>query len=99
MAGMTRLGRAKQARERASQMEAQARKLEAEERDATRRKDAARKAILGGAMLGAIRAGRLDMEAWERLILPGISERDRQRLKGWPWNMDEPLSQLDKTES
>lgn len=86
MAGMTRLERARQARLRAQQMEAQARQLEAQERELARKRDVARKAILGGALLGAIRDGRLALEDWERLIWPNIAERDRQRLRGWPWS-------------
>ncbi|MDE3032066.1 MAG: hypothetical protein KGI56_00235 [Acidobacteriota bacterium] len=96
---MTRLERAQQARLRAQQMEAQARKLEAEEREQARKRDVARKAILGGALLAGIRGGNLTREDWERLILPCIIERDRQRLKGWPWDSNESIHQLDKSES
>jgi hypothetical protein len=85
MTGLTRLERAKLARERAQQMEARARKLEAAERDLIRRRDVARKAILGGALLAAIRSGLLSREDWDRLVWPRISETDRQRLAGWPW--------------
>jgi len=85
MTGLTRLERARLARERAQQMEARARKLEAAERDLTRRRDVARKAILGGALLAAIRSGLLHREDWDRLVWPRISEADRQRLAGWPW--------------
>jgi len=97
MAGMTRMERAQQARIKAQQMEAQARKLEAEEREQSRKKDVARKAILGGAMLAAIRGGRLSQQDWERLILPCIIERDRQRLQGWPWNAGDSNTQLAKS--
>jgi len=90
MTGLTRLERARLARERAQQMEARARKLEAAERDAARRRDVARKAILGGALLAAIRSGLLPREDWDRLVWPRISLTDRQRLAGWPW---EPGSQ------
>jgi len=99
MAGMSRLERAQQARIRAHQMEAQARKLEAEERELARKKDVARKAIIGGAMLGAIRGGNLTREDWERLIWPSIAERDRERLKGWPWHPGEPIQQLDNSKA
>ena len=99
MTGMNRMERAQQARTKASQMEALARKLEAEERDLVRRKDVARKTILGGAMLGAIRGGQLSRDDWERLIWPSISERDRLRLKGWPWDPDELAHQLVKSEA
>ena len=97
MAGMTRLERAHQAREKAQQMEARARMLESQEREQARKADVARKAILGGAVLAAIRAGRLAREDWERLILPGLIDRDRQRLKGWPWDSGDPNTQ--RTES
>lgn len=93
MAGTTRLERAHQAREKAKQMEARARMLEAQEREQARKADVARKAILGGAVLAAIRAGRLAREDWERLILPGLIDRDRQRLKGWPWDSGDPTTQ------
>jgi hypothetical protein len=94
MAGMTRMERAQQARLRAQQMEAQARMLEAQEREAGRKRDVARKAILGGALLAAIRAGRLTREDWERLVLPCIADRDQQRLGGWPWDTGHQSSQL-----
>lgn len=94
MVGMTRLERAQQARVRSQQMAARARKLEAEERDLTRRMDLARKAILGGAILAAIRSQHLNKEDWERLVWPSISERDRQRLAGWPWSSDRPKEEL-----
>lgn len=97
MAGMTRLERAQQARQKAHQMEAQAKRLEALEREQARKQDVARKAILGGAMLAAIRSGRLAREDWERLIWPSIIDRDRQRLKGWPWNQDDDSGQPKKT--
>ena len=99
MAGMTRLERAHQAREKAQQMEARARMLESQEREQARKADVARKAILGGAVLAAIRAGRLAREDWERLIWPSLIERDRQRLKGWPWDASESNTQLAKSES
>jgi len=85
MAGTTRLERAQQARMKAQQMEARARMLEAQEREKARKADVARKAILGGAVLGAIRDGRLLPEDWERILWPNINARDRQRLRGWPW--------------
>lgn len=94
MAGMTRMERAQQARLRAQQMEAQARQLEAQEREVARKKDVARKAILGGALLAAIRGGRLTREDWDRLVLPCIADRDRQRLAGWPWDVGHSSSQL-----
>ena len=97
MAGTTRLERAHQAREKAKQMEAHARMLEAQEREQARKADVARKAILGGAVLAAIRAGRLAREDWERLILPGLIDRDRQRLKGWPWDVGVLNTQLAKS--
>ena len=99
MAGMTRLERAHQAREKAQQMEARARMLESQEREQARKADVARKAILGGAVLAAIRAGRLAREDWERLIWPSLIDRDRQRLKGWPWDVSESNTQLAKSES
>ena len=99
MAGLTRLERAQQAHLKARQMEAQARMLEAQEREQARKADVARKAILGGAVLAAIRAGRLAREDWDRFLLPSIIDRDRQRLKGWPWGLGEPMSQLDKSEA
>ena len=85
MGGLSRLERAKLARERAHQMEARARKLESAERELARRRDVARKAILGGAILAAIRSDLLHREDWDRLVWPRISEADRQRLAGWPW--------------
>ena len=94
MTGLTRLERAHQAREKAKQMEARARMLEAQEREQARKADVARKAILGGAVLAAIRAGRLAHEDWERFILPSLIDRDRQRLKGWPWNAGDSNTQL-----
>jgi len=97
MGGMTRMERAQQARLRAQQMTAQAQKLEAEERELARRKDVARKAILGGALLAAIRGGRLTREDWDRLVLPCIADRDRQRLSGWPWDAVHPSTQLDES--
>ena len=93
MAGLSRLERAQQAREKARQMEAHARMLEAQEREQARKADVARKAILGGAVLAAIRAGRIKREDWDRFILPGLIERDQQRLKGWPWNSGDPTTQ------
>jgi len=99
MAGMTRLERAQQERTRARQMEAHARMLEAQEREQLRKADVARKAILGGAVLAAIRAGRLDRDNWEQFIWPSIIDRDRQRLKGWPWTHGDPNHQLDKSEA
>lgn len=93
MAGLSRMERAQQAREKAKQMEAHARMLEAQEREQARKADVARKAILGGAVLAAIRAGRLAREDWERLILPCLIDRDRQRLKGWPWDTGDPTDQ------
>jgi hypothetical protein len=75
-------------------MEAHAGMLEAQEREQGRKADVARKAILGGAVLAAIRAGRLAHEDWERFLWPSIIDRDRQRLKGWPWNAGDPDTQL-----
>ena len=93
MAGLSRLERAQQAREKAKQMEAHARMLEGQEREQARKADVARKAILGGAVLAAIRAGRLAREDWDRILWPSLIDRDRQRLKGWPWDSGDPNTQ------
>lgn len=76
-------------------MEARAQKLEALEREQARKADVARKAILGGAVLAAIRMDRLTREDWDRLVWPCIIDRDRERLKGWPWNLEESCDQHD----
>lgn len=71
--------------------------LERQEREQARKADVARKAILGGAVLAAIRAGRLAREDWDRILWPSLIDRDRQRLKGWPWDSGDPNIQREQS--
>lgn len=81
---MTRVERLARAKARA---EAEARKiiaLEAALADQDRKHDTRRKIVLGGAVLAALRLGRLRPEHFKTLILPGIGPDDRQFLAEWP---------------
>ena len=81
--GLTRCERAIELRKQSELMAQKAALLEAQERTRSRKADTARKVILGGAVLAAIRSRRLTQEVWDTIIAPGLTDRDRMRLGSW----------------
>ena len=67
-------------KERAQQLRAQAAALESRAKDADRKRENRAKIVLGGGVMAAIRAGRLDKAQILAAIEPALREQDRQAL-------------------